>query len=467
MRYFISAAILLLASFCGQAQSFEKNYPKTLTVPSDTFYVSFSDSPDKIPLAAGKRDTIDMGTDAAPGMKATIYYGSDSVVIPYTNLPYWAVHYIPVQFPKTKKVFRLHFNGVTAVFPPAYVKANKGRINVEIPEVYELANILWTLSPAGQRATDLNKEGLYYEKVKRYFEPHMNHPIFTKLDFPDSVYHKKYYDFRENSFTWQFSGDKLVWEGPYYYVMGDDWDNYNSLFRELLPLVEDFAKKTGYRNFYKKNLAYYDLMIERAKQLMPVKKMWTWLEEEFPKTRYQSYKIVFSPLIGGSHSTQNFGTYVDGWFNETVMFICGTDRYDYRKELSDKQREGLMSGVVFTEIDHNYVNPASYKYAAALDSIFSNRAIWAGAKTGWYGTPMTVFNEYMTHSLFCLWVLDNYEKAVADYVITERENLMVNRRDFIRFKEFNRALIQIRQKNRSLKVIDLYPLLLDWCRAQK
>src|SRR5690606_2091926 len=134
-------------------------------------------------------------------------------------------------------------------------------------------------------------------------------------------------------------------------------------------LVEDFARQSGFRKFYKSNAAYYARQIKRQKELMPVRNMWQWLEEKFPGTKYQSYKIVFSPLIGGSHSTQNFVAYYeDSFFKESVMFVCGPDRYDQSAELSEKQKEGLLSGIVFTEIDHNYVNRVSYKFRKTIDS---------------------------------------------------------------------------------------------------
>lgn len=466
MRKPILLMLLTAASHSCFAQSIEKPFPQTLQLPADSFHVRFSNYPELIPMHIGNRDTIDMGTDASPDMVTTIYYGSDSVVIPYHNFPYWLIYYIPLQTPSGKKVYRLHLNGVTARFPEEYIEQHKGAVRVEIPEVYELANILWTLSPSGQRATDLNKEGDYYQRVSSYFKPYLDHPVFKKLDLPDSLYFKHYYDFRENSFTFSFKDDKLVWEGPYYYVMGDDWDNYNSLFRQLLPLIEDFVKKSRYREFYQSNRNFYAQQVKRQTELMPVRNMWNWLERQFPRFKYQSYRVVFSPLIGGSHSTQNFSTFHKSEsFRETVMFVCGPDRYD-KPDLTEKQKEGLLSGIVFTEIDHNYINPATNRYARTVDSIFSNRALWAGGNTSWYDNPVSVFNEYMTHAVFCLWVLDNYDKATADFVISNRESLMVDRRHFIKFKEFNRALIDLHEKNAGTMAADLYPAVLDWCRMQ-
>ena len=467
MRY-----ILMLATFLAH-QNFmhgqtEFVHTKTLWSPNDTFAVKFSNSL-SAPWAfqISKRDTTDVGTDGGVGLKATIYFGKDSLVIPYKNLPNWQIHFIPIQSPKGKTIYRLHFNGVLAAFSQEYIHENKGRIHIAIPEVYELANIIWTLSPSGQQAKDLNKQGKYYEEVMNYFKPFLNHPIFKKLDFPDSVYAKNYYDFRENSFCYQFNENRIVNNGPYYYVMGNDRENYSSLFKTLLPLVEDFANKSKYRSFYKTHKVFYDSLIQKETTLMPVKEMWNWLEQEFPKIKYDCYKIIFSPLIRGSHSTQNFGSYQQQWYQETVMFVAGPGIYD-NQELSDKQKEGLLSGIVFTEIDNNYVNPGSYKYAKLIDSIFSQRQLWvnAGDKSGFYTTPMSVFNEYMTHSLFCLYVLEKYDAATADYIIKARETLMVERRYYSKFREFNKQLIKLRNENSNAKAVDLFPKILEWCKDQ-
>jgi hypothetical protein len=105
---------LILFSF---AQSVEKNTRKTLKVSADSFLVKFSSYPEIIPMKFGKKDTVDMGTDGTLGMTATIYYDKDSITIPYKNLPYAQVHYIPIQSPNRRVIYRLHFNGVNAYFP--------------------------------------------------------------------------------------------------------------------------------------------------------------------------------------------------------------------------------------------------------------------------------------------------------------------------------------------------------------
>jgi hypothetical protein len=320
----IILTLLLVATSCSlRGQRVTHVLPEALRIASDTLRIKFSNSSYVIPLVV-RRDTIDMGTDGTIGMTATIYHGGDSTVIRYNNIPFEEVYFIRIATPSKTPIYRLHFNPVSASFSRAYIERNRGKTQFEIPEVFELANVIWILSPSGQRAKNLYKEGVYYDKVRSYFTPFVNHPIFKSLDVPDSSYFSTYYDFRENSLAYQFRENDLVTEGPYYYVVGNDWQTHNSLFRKLTPLIEDFAVKSKYRAFYEDNKSFYAQQVSRERELMPVNEMWTWLEKEFPEIKYQSYKIVFSPLIGGTHSTQNFSTFsYDKWFNESVMFVCG------------------------------------------------------------------------------------------------------------------------------------------------
>ncbi|TCJ14022.1 DUF4932 domain-containing protein [Flaviaesturariibacter flavus] len=468
--FFILPALLLTAVV--HAQPVEVTRTDTLWCPNDTFALRFKGDSARDYFTASRKDKVSPGTDAAPGEYAVLYYGKDSLRLIYHNrLPYAHIFYVHFASPKGRTTLRFHFNELSSYFPASYRGQHRGKSQVDVPEAYELANIIWTLSPSGQRATDLNKQGPYYQRVLDYFRPFLRHPVFKALNFPDSVYSQKYYDFRENSFAFNFANSRaatpLLFNGPYYYVYGNELAD-SSLFGKLRPLVEDFARVSRFRDFYKSNQGYYAQQVRRQEQLLPLTQMWHWLEREFPKRKFQSYRVVFSPLIGGSHSTQQYATYEPGgWYQESVMFICGPDRYDADASLSEKQKEGLLSGVVFTEIDHNYVNPTTGNYRKTVDSIFANRTAWTrpGAGTDFYGSPLSIFNEYMTHALFCLYVQETYDPATAGFVIAKREDLMVDRRGFTQFREFDRELLRLRAAHPGRVVTDLYPQVLAWCRS--
>lgn len=53
----------------------------------------------------------------------------------------------------------------------------------------------------------------------------------------------------------------------------------------------------------------------------------------------------------------------------------------YEPEYSDKVEEGLLSRVVFTEIDHNYVNPIAYQSLKRINKVFSDVEKWNMKKT--------------------------------------------------------------------------------------
>lgn len=449
-------------------QAVEEKISKIYYSESDKIRYTFSNYPDELQLNLSERDTISPGTNTGKDVLMTAFIGKDTLRIKADNYPYARRSFVTIKTPGKTTVVIFRFNAVSSNFSQEYIQHNEGKISYEVPEVYELSNIVWALSPSGKRASDLQTNTDYYKKVEHYFKPYLDHPIFKKLDFETKEYYDNYYSFRENSFIYEFNGNRIVKGENYNYVFGNDWDGFSNLFTELLPLIQDFSDKSGFREFYKQNKAYYLQDIEKMKHLLPIKNMWGWLEKEFPK-KFNAYKIVFSPLIGGSHSTQNYygkNENNNSWFGETVMFVCNTHRYDSRTELTEEQKQGLMSGIVFTEIDHNYVNPESAKYRKEIAEIF-NLKIWRKEGAESYNSPQSVFNEYMTHALFCLWVTDNYDKKTADLVIDERIKMNVNKRGFIKFKEFNEVLFKLKKEHPDKTVAQLYPQIIEWSKHQK
>jgi hypothetical protein len=119
--------------------------------------------------------------------------------------------------------------------------------------------------------------------------------------------------------------------------------------------------------------------------------------------------------------------------------------------------------MLFTEIDHNYVNPIT-----DLDSnlrkvvkSFSNIAKWNKASS--YGLPALTFNEYMTWGVFMLYACDIYEGKDLKEIEKVTVDIM-NYRGFIHFQEFYDQLLAL-YKNRDdgKTVADLYPDILKWC----
>ncbi|SDF42180.1 protein of unknown function [Dyadobacter soli] len=438
----------------------------TLKISANAVGVRFSHMTTPMMLTGKQWDVIDLGSDGAPGKTVTVYLANDSIQIRNDNFPFEEKHYFPLELAGRKYKLRLRFNSVPAFFPADYIRENRGRALVEIPETFELANILLLLSPTGPKKGSMIETGPYHEEVMAHFKSYLGHPVFKALDVPEVGYVHNYYEFRENSMCYQFSGDKLV-PTPYFFVYGSDDSTFSNAFRNNIGLVEDFAKTSKFREFYQKHLPYYRKLITRQAEWSDVPGMQRWLSKEFARKGFDTSKLIFSPIIYSRHSTQQFAGSDENRrsFEEMLLFVNGPEVYTTQPELNDQQRRGLLSGTIFTEVDHNYVNPRTADFALSIDSIFADRDFWAPvSKSGFYTTPVAVFNEYMTHALFSLYALDTFDEPTAKFLIARRETMNAENRGFVKFREFNTALIKLKKENADKTVAALYPKIVGWCR---
>ena len=461
--------LFFLVSFNSYAQ---EKYIKKVTVKAKDFFQVKETSYTFPKTTITSSDTVSYGSDFFDNV-VVIKTDLDSVKITYNRKfkPYAQRTYINIVTPNHTKVIDYIFRDMRNDFSKAYLENPNNGVTYEIPEVYELANILFALTNSS-KADNLRtyKESAYYQQVLAYFGKYKDHPLISKLEGGlDQKGFYNYFNFRENSFCYKMDGNKVVPNHLYYVVYGELKDN---LFTKYLPLVNDFVKKSNFRKFYAQNGDYYKTLIKREEELMPVVDMRNWLEKNFNNGKIGSYKIVFSPLIKGSHSTQSFGQLMAEqrkWFLEAVMFVSGPEIIDVEK-VSEAKKKALATGVVFTEIDHNYCNPASYPYQKQIDTAMSNRAKWidANGDGALYSTPMSIFNEYMTHATFLLYCYDIY-KDTADFsfIRANREKLMVNNRKYIRFGEFTDKLLLLYQNRGDKKLKDLYPDIIKWCQQQQ
>lgn len=346
------------------------------------------------------------------------------------------------------------FEPVAAHFSPAYQQEFRGKVTCEIPEAYELANIALALTSKGVADSNMiQHRGSYYQEVMRHFAPYARHRLVQRLDSLVRDSYSNYYSTRENAYAFRLTNTGRPEKTGIYTVL---WQGNSDMV--LHPAEwEDFARRSGFRDFYRRHQGYYDQTIERISKLLPVAAMQQWLEAQFP-ARYDCMRIICSPLIGGSHSAQQVA---DNGFRESLMFISD-DFFLDSVVFNEAQRSALYSGVVFTEIDHNYVNPVSDEYLPQIKSAFKQRAHWvAPGMADWYGGEYEVFNEYMTHAVHLLWVKSYYPPEVYHLVRKDRIALNV-RRGFIRFETFVNELEQLfDQRTPGQTIAALYPRLLQ------
>ncbi|WP_459210853.1 DUF4932 domain-containing protein [Aquimarina rhabdastrellae] len=357
-------------------------------------------------------------------------------------------------------------------FTEDYINANKNKISVAIPEVSELANILIALHKDATKdryMTDSSTK--YYERVKTYFEPYLDHPIMDTIQkyvnglryiesVNDSLFSNEsysyYYSLKMNACAFEFTSDNTIRNQGFVRDMAYSWNAFNAMKDSLL--IEDFAKTSNFRAFYKSEQDYYTKLIEDYKSLNPIDVMKQWLDQKFGFT-YDNFTIYFSPLVSGSHAAQNFE---DNDFKQTIMFIAKSKSND---TISPIQNSIGDSRVVFTEIDHNYVNPTSDKYLKEIDIAFADKTKWAkGAVMETYTNAYQIFNEYMTFGMFSLYVYDIYGSEELEMFLSKMEHLMEDLRGFYRFKAFNQKLLDIHKKQPDMDINNLYKIILDWSK---
>lgn len=341
-------------------------------------------------------------------------------------------------------------------FSDRYIKQYKGKYSIEVPEFQELVHIIIALTPTGLVDSNMvEHRTAYYQEILSHFGKYKTEPIVQKVD--QLVQNGYYAHLKMDACGFYFKGDK---------VKKDIYNRLNwSAENFVIPLLQefiDFSAKTGFRKFYAAHKPYYDSLIALMNVQTPVKKQWDWLENEFPN-KYDNYRITFSPLVNGSHSTNHFN---DNNFSQTVMFICGPIEHSkYNKNVV----EGLMTRVVFTEIDHNYVNYISDQYLNRIDAIFNNREKWTtkGVSADAYNSPYLVFNEYMTWAVFSMYAYDHFTKEDFEIINARVELQMTEWRGFSKFKEFNQKALELyKSKKNTEKIPDLYPKLLAWCEKE-
>ncbi len=348
-----------------------------------------------------------------------------------------------------------------ATFTDAYKRANAGKTIIEIPEVYELVNVIFALTEYGKTPA-IEKDSSYYPAMMRHFAPYRNHPAVETLGTVLKQLESQYFSLKMDSYSYRFVGDRIE-KGDVYDRTG--WDETNSL-TPYVPLLESFAKASGFRNFYKKQQPYYNRLLAEYRQNIDVATMKQWLEKQFPSTRYSAVKVIFTPLVGWNQSANKFS---DNGFSEAhahvnYPFMDANDR----KRLTDVTR-GRRMMIVFTELNHSYLNPEAEKHQAKVDSAYGSLSKWITPNTPStnYDNPLSCFEEYMNYALVTLLYNDLFDRVTFEQLCGPMEKNMAASRGFRQFPAFNQELLRLyRQRQPGQTVADLYRAILAWSAKQ-
>ena len=373
--------------------------------------------------------------------------------------------------PNEKKTFIVLLSGDTAMtqiravapaaqYTKSYIKENRGKWSVEVVPAQELLQVIFAITPTGiadVKSFIINHDTTaYYLEVLEKFLPFRDEPIVEKIDA--QLKSGQYINLKANACAMEMDENGRIVKSPIFDRMSGAVNPLDSLLDEL----NEFSKKTDFPNFYRQHKDFYDSLIQWHESAVPTKVQWDWLEAQFPGTTYDHYRITFSPLVKGNHSTVRFN---NNGFKQAIMFI----RPPYRVSgVSEKVSNGLITRFVFTEIDHNYVNPESDKHLNRINQLFADRNKWTnGGESKGYNSAYTVFNEYMTWSVYLVYCYDKYSKEDYEQISDRIIPYVSGRRGFSKFAEFHGQLLSLYQNRRSSTLSQLYPALLDWAESME
>lgn len=351
-------------------------------------------------------------------------------------------------------------------FDQSYIQANNGQTTIEINEMQELVYLILALTETANNPNIINQTTPYYQEILTDFKSFSSHEIVQAFDKELKTNLVNFILLPANAYGFKFEGEKIVATNVYIFPakgIGKFEVKENPILG-YIDQLEDFSKKTKFRSFYKTHQAYYDSLKTAYKNFAAIENQKNWLEQKFD-TSINSYRVLTSPLIGSINATH---TFQDNGFKEILLFLP-TIRSD--KDWSALFQKAMNTRIIFTEIDHNYVGPVSEKNSDKINSIFDKRQIWVDETNkgiDHYPTPIKIFDEYLTWGLFVLYAYDTFgnNSEVLEQSIQNVNDVMVNKRGFIKFKEFNDFLLNLYHKNKGKKIETLYPLLLEWSSKQ-
>ncbi|MCA6363022.1 MAG: DUF4932 domain-containing protein [Bacteroidetes bacterium] len=324
-------------------------------------------------------------------------------------------------------VYLTAFMNPEAKFTEEHKLQFNNQVLAEVPEVYELTNILLSLTPHCRRNAGLvDMQKAYYKEVQTHFAMFEGSPLVDALSKALDEDPGMYLSFRNSGFGYTFKFDELVETA--------DYKNFNGRLgiRDFKLQIEDFAKRSGFRKFYARHKEYYNQLAATHNQWVNMKDMKSWLEQRYP-ARFNAYRVILSPLAGNSHQIHTFD---NNKFTEAVIFTYSADAANLRKETAAATRYNLWK-MIFTELAKAYAQPVA-------EATSLNTAQWNSGSNN--RTANETFNAYITAGMLALYMNDHMNATDFTSTYAMLIESMEKEQGLIKFGAFsNEALAQHRK----------------------
>lgn len=338
---------------------------------------------------------------------------------------------------------RRHFAGALSALlalPAAAQSARRSTVVTHAPT--ELAWVLAGLSPLGRNGDSLHRDNPYWHAAEDWFAPFAQHRAVIALgaDFnlPRLIGNAANYEFDQSGRLVRSPSGRPMWND----VRGD-------LFTRHRRAIDAFARESQARTFLAEQRATLENVCTTLADAVDLADMQSWLELQF-LARPAPMEVFVSPVTGGWNFTN-----LDPVTPRLWVPAIDPPKSNYARFAAVRS--------IFTEMDHNYVNPATYRLDSSVFAFMTAANGWATAEA-WsdYGSCEATVNEYMTFAAFLAYAEDRI--TGEDLARIETATLrMMERRGFPRFSDFADMVRRERKHGDTLESI--YPAVLAAIRG--
>jgi hypothetical protein len=303
----------------------------------------------------------------------------------------------------------------------------------------------------------------YYQAVLSWFDAYRENEFVVAMDSILSLNSGYYASLKMNGYAFVFDESGQIQRSEVYDRTGFR-DQKSNMLLPYMEQMQSFADESNFLEFYRQNSDTYSYQINFYKDSINIPEMQTWLEKNFPGSNtYDTYNIILSPLVAYNQSTTWFES---NGFKELQPHINFPYRQDFQGLLPISQEAEFTyrGNIVFTEINHGYINPEGDKFGSVLYEAVSNRNKWVDAsKSANNYTGARIFHEYMNWALISLRIIDYVDESEQEKLIKRVERSMETGRGFLQFKSFNQFLLELyTNRNEGSTIADLYPQIIAW-----
>jgi len=341
---------------------------------------------------------------------------------------------------------------ILAILVFLYLPTKAQTAQIEIPETYELSNIILALTDYGiADEWEVQKKTEYYKEVIAYFEPVKNHPLLDSVNYSREKW-ADYLSFRTDAVAFSFDeSGKLCRRFEFYANKG------HNPFDKNLDLINDFILKSGFREFYKEHHELYNRVTNNYEDYNFVKQTMVFLKtniaDDTTRDNNKIYKIILSPLVYRMNCHRELGNNLVADFpSASENFINGV-KTDENIDARLNSNHGI-----FTEKDHEYINPITTKYLELVTANF-NPKFW-DQDSGY--ADFNSFNEYMTWAVYDLFLDAHFSERSQE--LSTYWNYQNASRGFIAQNLFSGKVKELYKKNKGQKFENIYKPLLKWTK---